>query len=296
MHRRLVIAPLFAAVAIGAGLILGPAGASAGPTDPVVNVSDDSVIEHTGAELWFDISRTVTTGTTTAQYGVTPGTASASDYGTPFDNDANPNDSVATFTAGVGTVRVTVPVVNDSLVEGDEDLFLDLGTIVGGLRGDDQGHAVILDDEEAPPPCNVQCEMAKRVVTLIQLLNPGLPAVVQTELAKIVNGQGSALSLSFLMPLLGTLNLQLLLKTTVSRLGKGAAAAKGGTVTATATTAVTQTGQQQVVLTISKRGRKLLRKAKLVKGTLTVGFTDNTGSSATDSVTVKVKKKKKKKK
>lgn len=142
---------LLAIVALLAAAALAlPAVASAQQLD----VADDSVFEDPGAEIRFDITRGApTTGTTTAQYTVSPGTAMlGSDYTGPIvDDDGTPGDGVATFGPGVTTVRVTVPLVNDHLPESDENLFLDLGTIVGGTAGDDHGVGVIHDNDPNSP-------------------------------------------------------------------------------------------------------------------------------------------------
>jgi hypothetical protein len=290
-----------------------PAGASGGgPAIPAFNVSDDSVLEHDGAEVWFDISVTVPGGTSSVQYHLNTGSATNNvDYGTPSDNDANPNDGLATFSstgasdctapAGPRTtcVRVTVPVVNDSLVEPDEDFFLNLTDPTGASIGDGQGRAVIVNDDEAAPPpaCNIQCELAKQSLTLIEFLHPALPAIFKQELVKLASGQGSFIGLTTLVQIFGSLKIQMTLKLLGTALKKKAGASAGApTFTVSTTTAFDQTGQKVIVLSVPKRARKLMGKAKKVKATLAASFTDTSGATANDSLSVTVKPKKKKKK
>jgi len=287
--RRLI--PL----AFVAGALTAPAAASA--QVPALSVSDDSVVEHTGAEIWFDVTRAPAMGTTVAAYSTANGTAiRPDDWGTPVDNDSVPTDGLLTYTDGQSTIRVTVPIVNDSLVESDEDFFLNLGTINNGTAADPQGHAIIVNDDAAAPPCNVQCELAKQALTLIEFLNPAMPTILRQELAKIVSGQASVMSLSMLVTLFGSLKIQMTLKLLGTVLKKKAGASAGApTFTVSTTTAFDQTGQKVVVLSIPKRARKLMGKAKKVKATLAATFTDTSGAAATGAISTQVKPKKKKK-
>jgi hypothetical protein len=149
VHSRL--GSLIVSAAVAAALI-APAAASA--QAPELNVSDHSVVEGAGAEIWFDVSRGAPTDNTTYfGFGVSPGTALyPDDYGQFFDSDGV-QDGILNFSPGITTLRITVPIVNDSLFEADEDLFVNLTP--GGVNGtivDGQGHGTILNDDGAAPP------------------------------------------------------------------------------------------------------------------------------------------------
>jgi hypothetical protein len=240
------------------------------------------------------------------QYHLNTGSATNDvDYGTPTDNDANPNDGLATFSttgasnctdpAGPRTtcVRVTVPVINDSLVEPDEDFFLNLTDPTGASIGDGQGRAVIVnDDEAAPPPAcmAIDCldpatlESFKQYVccNIVPKVHDGLNATPPKpfKLPLWFDLLRSNLSISFLV-----------LYRNFRSFPAGAAA--GSAVIGQASA---NAGQTEATFVFSKAGKKLLRKTRKATFTLTVTVTDSAGKSLSSSSRVKYKRKKKKKK
>jgi Calx-beta domain/Peptidase M10 serralysin C terminal len=74
----------------------------------------------------FTVSRTLSTGTGSVFYSITPGTASFGPDYTGF------NGGTVNFAAGETSKTITVPVVGDSVVEGDETFSITLSNPVNG--------------------------------------------------------------------------------------------------------------------------------------------------------------------
>ncbi len=76
-----------------------------------------------------------------------------------FDGSASPNmdfsisASPLVFAAGQTSASITVNVNDDTIVEGDEVLFVTLGTPIGAILGDTPTERItISDDDQSPPP------------------------------------------------------------------------------------------------------------------------------------------------
>ncbi|WP_200934483.1 hypothetical protein, partial [Methylophilus sp. Leaf459] len=93
---------------------------------------DDSVVE--GNNLVYTVTLSATTNVpTTYTYTLGGGTASTADYGTAvFSNGVvlNANGTI-TVPAGVSSFTVTVPTVDDTIVELNETLPLTIGGATG---------------------------------------------------------------------------------------------------------------------------------------------------------------------
>ncbi|HEY0907230.1 MAG TPA: type I secretion C-terminal target domain-containing protein, partial [Methylophilus sp.] len=94
---------------------------------------DDSVVE--GTPLVYTVSlSSATSAPATYSFNLGGGSASAADYGTPtFSNGVTYNATNGTITvpAGVSSFTVTVPTVDDKLVEPNETLPLTVGGVTG---------------------------------------------------------------------------------------------------------------------------------------------------------------------
>ncbi|KQT34268.1 retention module-containing protein [Methylophilus sp. Leaf414] len=115
---------------------------------------DDSVIE--GAALVYNVTLSNTTNViTTFTYSLGGGTASTADYGTAvFSNGVvlNANGTI-TVPAGVSSFTVTVPTVDDSIVELNETLPLTIGGATGtGIIVDNDRATVVTVEPGTPDP------------------------------------------------------------------------------------------------------------------------------------------------
>jgi T1SS-143 domain-containing protein len=94
---------------------------------------DDSVIE--GTSLVYTVTLSAPTNAiTTFSFNLGGGSASPADYGTPtFSNGVTYNavTGLITIPVGVGSFTVTVPTVDDTLVEPDETVPLTIGGVTG---------------------------------------------------------------------------------------------------------------------------------------------------------------------
>ncbi|WP_369814186.1 beta strand repeat-containing protein, partial [Methylophilus sp. Leaf414] len=116
---------------------------------------DDSVIE--GTSLVYTVTLSATTNApTTYSYSLGGGTASVADYGTAvFSNGVTYNAVTGTITvpAGVSSFTVTVPTVDDTLVELNETLPLTIGGATGtGIIVDNDRATVVTVEPGQPGP------------------------------------------------------------------------------------------------------------------------------------------------
>jgi hypothetical protein len=116
--------------------------------DPPVSVSvDDVSAAEPSGTLSFDVALSAESGKViTIAYATADGSATApSDYGA--------GSGTLVFMPGQKAKAVSLALVDDDLVEGDETLTLTLSNAVGALLGDGRGTGTILDDDtDAPPP------------------------------------------------------------------------------------------------------------------------------------------------
>jgi T1SS-143 domain-containing protein len=136
--------PLTIGGATGTGVIVDNDRATVVTVEPgQPGTGDDSVVE--GNNLVYTVTLSATTNApTTYAYSLGGGSASAADYGTAvFSNGVTYNAATGTITvpAGVSSFTVTVPTVDDTLVELNETLPL----TIGGATGT----GVIVDNDKA---------------------------------------------------------------------------------------------------------------------------------------------------
>jgi hypothetical protein len=109
---------------------------------PSLSVNDTSVSESSGSAL-FTVSLSAPSDVpVSVSYTTLDGTASSpDDYGFVAD--------IVTIPAGEMSATVSVPVVNDSLIETDENFSLTISTPVAATIGKAAGVATIIDDDSA---------------------------------------------------------------------------------------------------------------------------------------------------
>ncbi|HSI44705.1 MAG TPA: type I secretion C-terminal target domain-containing protein, partial [Methylophilus sp.] len=114
---------------------------------------DDSVVE--GNNLVYTVTlSTATNAPTTYTYSLGGGTASSADYGTAvFSNGVTYNAATGTITvpAGVSNFTVTVPTVDDTIVELNETLPLTIGGATGTGVIVDNDRATVVTVEPGQP-------------------------------------------------------------------------------------------------------------------------------------------------
>ncbi|MGQ3170228.1 MAG: retention module-containing protein [Methylophilus sp.] len=106
-------------------------------------VGDDAVVE--GNNLVYTVKLDATTnGPTTFSFNLGGGSASTADYGTPtFSNNVVRNaDGTITVPAGVSSFTVTVPTVDDKIIEVRESLPLQIGGVTGTGYIDDNDSGI----------------------------------------------------------------------------------------------------------------------------------------------------------
>lgn len=147
MQGKLVTGKTLAAIAM-AGLTLGvaPAAASAS-TD--LSIANASVTEGNSGTtpMTFTITRSgTTTGPSSVYWSTADGTATAgSDY------VAQPLTRVD-FVAGQTSQKVSVTVIGDTVLEGNESLFVNLSSPTGATISDGRGVGTIFNDEPVTLP------------------------------------------------------------------------------------------------------------------------------------------------
>ena len=128
-------------------------GAMAGVASPaeagsvVCTVTVDDVVVTEGdtgtVNAVFTLTRSTTGSTLDVTYATADGTATA-----PGDYTAQ--SGTASFASADSTTTVSVPVVGDTAVEGDEGFFLNLTDGGGCTLADNQGAGTITDDDGIP--------------------------------------------------------------------------------------------------------------------------------------------------
>jgi hypothetical protein len=126
---------------IGDGQGIGTIYDNDGP--PTLVAIDSSTTETSGSLSMSVILTSASSGTVTADYATTDGTASAG-------SDYTPASGTVTFTSGQTTKTVSIDVADDALSEDDETLSLDVSNVVGAGVSDAQGLGTIGDDDPDP--------------------------------------------------------------------------------------------------------------------------------------------------
>jgi hypothetical protein len=107
---------------------------------PVMTV-DDRIVDESAGEATFVVTLDrPSTGTVTVNYATAPGTASTSDYTTV--------NGMLAFAPGETVKTVSVPIINDTVAEGDERFDLVLSSPVGATLPDPRTAAIIAANDQ----------------------------------------------------------------------------------------------------------------------------------------------------
>ena len=102
------------------------------PGTVAFTLADVSVNESAG-NATLTVARTAGgTGAISVNYGITPGTATAADYGTPTDSDGGSPGVINWADGDVADKTITIPIVDDTLTEGNETFTVVLSGPTGG--------------------------------------------------------------------------------------------------------------------------------------------------------------------
>ncbi|HEV2778292.1 MAG TPA: Calx-beta domain-containing protein [Actinophytocola sp.] len=134
----------------GVGVILDDG--DPGDPDPQLSIGDTTVTEGDSgamsATFTISLSRAPAAGEVSVRWATGDGTATA-----PADYAAG--TGVETFAAGQLSRQVTVPVVGDTAVEGDETFTVTLSDAAGAEIADGQGVGTIVDDDAELPGLSI---------------------------------------------------------------------------------------------------------------------------------------------
>ncbi len=111
---------------------------------PAITIGDVTVDPEANTNASFPVTLTAASGlTVTVEFATTDDTATAG-------ADYTSVNGTLTFTPGVTSQTVNVPVLDDALDEADETFFVDLTTPTNATITDAQGVGTIVDNEAAP--------------------------------------------------------------------------------------------------------------------------------------------------
>lgn len=124
-------------------LVLATAGVTFAQSDPTISINDIAVNER-DQDLFGHEFRVSLSAASTKTVSVTVTTQA----GTATDNvDFGAGSVVLNFPAGQTSLTVTVFVIGDMVVEGNEQFFLNLSSPVNATIADNQGLGTIVDDD-----------------------------------------------------------------------------------------------------------------------------------------------------
>ncbi|HYK03818.1 MAG TPA: Calx-beta domain-containing protein [Thermoanaerobaculia bacterium] len=144
-------------------------------------------------------------GTTSFTFNVTLSAASDTpitvDYDTADDTAAAPDDYVAesgqvTFAPGVLAQTIEIAVNGETLVETDETFFVDLTNPEGASLTDDQGLGTIENDDEPPPPANLEITKTTPTTTF----TPGQQVTYTITVTNLGPGTASSVTVTDVLP------------------------------------------------------------------------------------------------
>jgi Calx-beta domain len=133
--------------AVGATIADGRGAGTILDNDPPVSIAVDDVTRgEVNGPLSFSVSLSKASGkVVTVAYATADGSAVAGD-------DYGARSGTLVFLAGDTSKSVSVPLVNDEIVEPDETFTFSLSNAVNGSLVDAQGVGTIVDDDAAPEP------------------------------------------------------------------------------------------------------------------------------------------------
>ena len=121
-------------------------GINTATTGGELSIDDVTVSEGAGSAI-LTVSRTGdTSGTATVDFATANNTAIAG-------SDYTANSGTLTFAAGITTQQITVTIIDDSVFESTETLFVNLSNASGAAISDSQGIVTITDDDTTGRPC-----------------------------------------------------------------------------------------------------------------------------------------------
>jgi Calx-beta domain len=135
--------PTGATIADGTGVITITDNDST--TLPTLSVNDPTVSENGGNLVYTVTLSAASTSSVTVAYSTAPGTATA---GTDYTTQTG----TLTIPAGQTSGTISVPILNDSAVEPNETVLLNLTNPTGATIADAQGSGTITNDDQASAP------------------------------------------------------------------------------------------------------------------------------------------------
>ncbi len=169
--------PVNATIADGAGV-----GTILDDDNPALSISDTTVIEGDLGSVSTVFTVTLSTAgveAATVNFSTADGTALApADYTTATGS--------VTFPPGVTQQTITIPVVGDVVVEGNETLSVNLSNPVNATIADGQGQGLIIDDDSGSSPCDAPLTVLPAISdTTIRSSQPndnrGLSPILETK-------------------------------------------------------------------------------------------------------------------
>ena len=142
---------------------------------PSISVADARANEGAGAQVAFEVSLdrafTGTAHSVTVDYATADGTAKAGE-------DYTATSGTLTFAAGERTKTVNVPVLDDSVDEGEETFVLRLSNLAGARAGDLEATGTISNDDAMPKAWTARFgrSVAVHVVDAVEARLDGAPA------------------------------------------------------------------------------------------------------------------------
>lgn len=137
------------AAATAGGANNGQSFTSGTPNPGTLSIDDVSIVEGNGGttDLVFTVTRSGgSTGEVSASYSLTATTTSNDDV-------TGPTSGTVTFVDGQTTATITISVVGDTNIEGDESFDITLFSPTGGATiTDNMGTGTITNDDVAPSP------------------------------------------------------------------------------------------------------------------------------------------------
>jgi hypothetical protein len=114
------------------------------PPTPTLSISDAPTVVEGGTLAFTVTLSAASAGAVTANYDFIYGTATAADHSATAGS--------ITFAPGETIKTISVPTVDDAIVESTESLTVRLTSPSGATLADDQGVGSITDNDVAPPP------------------------------------------------------------------------------------------------------------------------------------------------
>jgi len=137
--------------AVAGATLSGPGSATVTITDNDSNLqfsAPTASVRENGGNLVLTVTRTgTTTGVASVAWAAVDGSAAAgADYGTP--GNSTPPSGTLNFAAGAASRTITLPILNDTVFEGNETFTVSLSAPTGATLGAVQQSAVTIAEDE----------------------------------------------------------------------------------------------------------------------------------------------------